>query len=199
VRPGEGALGLAAGSSSYELAQGLAAEGCGGLLEVALLLGDPDLDPAGLGRWAGGHQQSVRRPSGQIQVLRTAPAVRNGARYAAGLDDRKMAAEGRNMAQESQLEPVSPMKSRRFRTLRLRRDCGRKRQKDCVSRSDVLVCSWLFPARGTAKGPQRRAKGTAGDTLRGFTPEVQALRTPGRATALSFAQRAYALREGSCS
>ena len=42
---GEGALGRMAGGSSYELTQGLAADGCCGLLEVALLLGDPDLDP----------------------------------------------------------------------------------------------------------------------------------------------------------
>jgi hypothetical protein len=43
------------------------------------------------------------------------------------------------------------------------------------SGSVVLVCSRLFSARGTANGPQRRAKGTAGGTLRGFTPDVQAL------------------------
>ena len=62
---GECALGLVAGSSSYELAQGLSAGSCRGLLKVALILGDPDFNPARLSR-TGSHNQSVRHPSGHI-------------------------------------------------------------------------------------------------------------------------------------
>jgi site-specific DNA recombinase len=46
------------------------------------------------------------------------------------------------------------------------RECWRKPRKYWDFWSAVLVCSRLFPARETAEGPQRRAKGTASDELR---------------------------------
>jgi hypothetical protein len=42
---GERSLGLTAGRATDELAQGLPAGRRGSLLEIALLLGDPNLDP----------------------------------------------------------------------------------------------------------------------------------------------------------
>src|ERR1700684_1703140 len=78
--------------------------------------------------------------------------------------DRKRTAEPRKMAQESQPEPVSPMKNHRFRTFRDLRT-GAKAAKT-LGVADG--CSRLFPAvlgtrdrRRTAEGPQRGAKGTA--------------------------------------
>jgi hypothetical protein len=67
--------------------------------------------------------------------------------------------------------PVWAMKGHRFRTLNLARTLAKAARTLGIAEG----CSRLFPARGTAKGPQRRAKGTAGDALRGFTRDVQAL------------------------
>lgn len=55
-------------------------------------------------------------------------------------------------------EPVSPMKSHRFRTF----DRSMNGSKAAKRRGLVVGCSRVFPlfsARGTAEGPQRRAKG----------------------------------------
>ncbi len=72
-------------------------------------------------------------------------------------------------------ESCLPDEKSQDQNLESRRECWRKPRKHWDSGSLVLVCSRLFPVRGAANGPQRRAKGTAGDTLRGFTPDVQAL------------------------
>ncbi len=81
-----------------------------------------------------------------------------------------------------------PDEKSQVQILATRRDCWRKPRKDCDSRSGVLVCSRLFPARGTAKGPQRRPKGTASDTVRRLTPRCSSVGTPGHEPA----QRTYA-------
>src|ERR1019366_9843757 len=67
---GERALSLTARRLAYELAQGLAISGRRGLLQAALLLGDPDLDPACLCGGVGCHPHSVRHPSGQLTLGR---------------------------------------------------------------------------------------------------------------------------------
>jgi hypothetical protein len=62
-----------------------------------------------------------------------------------------------------------------------RREDRRKPRKRWDSGSLVLVCSRLCPARGAARGPQRRAKGTASDELRHFMPDVKRLEPVGYA------------------
>jgi hypothetical protein len=68
-----GALSLAACRSSYELAEGLASDGCCGLLEIELLLGDSDLAAGCLGGRSGRHRQSVRHESDGSRTLRAQP------------------------------------------------------------------------------------------------------------------------------
>jgi hypothetical protein len=88
----------------------------------------------------------------------------------------------------SHVPPVSPMKSRRFRTLHLAANAGESREN-----TGVLVQSFSsVPGTRTANGPQRRAKGTASDTVRCLTRRCSSVGAPGWATGLFGAQRAYA-------
>jgi hypothetical protein len=77
--------------------------------------------------------------------------------------DRKRTAKRRKTTQESQLEPVSPMKSRRFRTLQLAAIAGESREKTAFLGwpfSSVPGCSWhAGPQKDRSegrKGPQDR-------------------------------------------
>jgi len=152
---GKRALGLAADSSSYELAQGLAAEGCGGLLEVALLLGDPDLDPQVLavGLEVISRAYGVRPDRSRCRVPReTALGTRLVWMTAKWPQNRVI------WLRKADLN-LSPRFSLELRTAVNRREIPRKHW---VSWTAALACSRLFTARGTAEGPQRDFRGPSG-------------------------------------
>jgi hypothetical protein len=73
------------------------------------------------------------------------------------------------------IEACLPDEKSQVQNLAPHRGCWRKPRKYRDFCSDVLVCSRLFQARWTAKGPQRLVKGTTSDELRRSHRRFQAL------------------------